>query len=127
MNSFRQLCKYVNIMNTEKHKDNPLYGFMHLHVQMHYLSISTAMQHLIVIVKCLIKEIILFHKYHLVILFSFNHIICSENSKSLMRPPNCICRTPDICTMQQDDSSDLEAVGTILSEVVGVISHNFFR
>lgn len=67
-----------DIMNTEKHKDNPLYGFMHLHVQMHYLSISTAMQHLIVIVKCLIKEIILFHKYHLVILFSFNHIIHTQ-------------------------------------------------
>lgn len=32
-----------------------------------------------------------------------------------------VLRTPDICAMQQDNSSDLEAVGTILSEVVGVI------
>ncbi|XXG40272.1 hypothetical protein AAC387_Pa01g1034 [Persea americana] len=31
-----------------------------------------------------------------------------------------VLRTPDICAMQQDNSSDLEAVGTILSEVVGV-------
>lgn len=33
------------------------------------------------------------------------------------------CRTPDVCTMQQDSSKDLEVVGSILHDVAGVELH----
>lgn len=33
-----------------------------------------------------------------------------------------IYRTPDLCAMQQDDSDDLQAVGSILYDAAGVVS-----
>ena len=56
----------------------------------------------------------------------YGHLILDQNQVNICLYTLCnvSCRTPDICAMQQDTSEDLEVVGTILLDVVGVKNFN---